>query len=58
MKTNTRNSNTKRRRMLSFRRRMRTKGGRAILSQRRRRSWKPKTAQRLRRIKRAYRNRH
>jgi large subunit ribosomal protein L34 len=57
MKLNIRNSNTKRGRMLSFRRRMRTKGGRAILSQRRR-GWKPKTKARLLRRRRAYRGRH
>jgi len=57
MKTNVRNSNTKRRRMLSFRRRMRTKGGRRILSQHRR-TWKPKTRTMIQRRKRAYKNRH
>lgn len=38
MKTNVRRSNLKGRKRHSFRRRMRTKGGRAVLSRQRRRS--------------------
>ena len=57
MKIRIRNSNIKRARMLSFRKRMRTKSGRAILSQKRR-GWKPKTKKRVVRWKRAYKARH
>jgi ribosomal protein L34 len=57
MKLHIRNSNTKRRRMLSFRKRMRTKGGRTILANQRR-AHKPKQRRRLARRRKAYRSRH
>ncbi len=57
MKLRIRNSNVKRGRMLSFRKRMRTKGGRAILAQKRR-GWKPSNRKRLTRGRRAYKARH
>lgn len=51
MRTHVRNSRIKRARMMSFLRRMRTPGGRKILSQKRR-LHKPKQRRRLLRIKR------
>ncbi|MHC5021646.1 MAG: 50S ribosomal protein L34 [Planctomycetota bacterium] len=57
MKLHIRNSNTKRRRMLSFRKRMKTKGGRTILANQRR-AHKPKQRKRLQRRRRKYKARH
>ncbi|MCI0341164.1 MAG: 50S ribosomal protein L34 [Planctomycetales bacterium] len=53
MKINVRRSTLKHRRMTSFLRRMRTKGGRNILAQRRRK-WKPKTFEKVRKKRRKY----